>query len=156
MKIRTSRFINTSSERLWPLLTNSRMDVPGWFCLGVPQPKSCELPNTNGEVGAERRCISDRGTVIQKITEWDPPVRLRFKMLTTDHTWGPCVESLEEDFHLEVHGSGTRITRTTTITASGIFPWLKELGFYSGLKRVHLYVFHNWKKHSEEGLNPNS
>ncbi|YCM45829.1 hypothetical protein V2O64_07350 [Verrucomicrobiaceae bacterium 227] len=150
MKIQTTSVIEASREKLWPLLTNSRMDVPAWFCLGVPQPKACELPNEIGGVGAERRCISDRGTVIQRITEWSPPARLRFKMLTTDHTWGPCVESLEEDFHLETLNSGTRITRTTTIKATGIFAKLKELGFYSGLKRVHLYVFKNWRTSAEQ------
>lgn len=149
MRIRTSKVIRATAEDLWPLLTNSRMDVPGWFCLGVPQPKSCELPNAQGGVGAERRCISDRGTVIQKITEWDAPQRLRFKMVSTDHGWGPCVDSLEEDFDLVPMGSRTRITRTTTIKAKGRCLILKELGFYSGLKRVHLYVFSNWKKISE-------
>ena len=150
MKIRTSKVIKTSCDKLWPLLTNSRMDVPGWFCLGVPQPKSCELPDLEGGVGSERRCISDRGTVIQRITEWDPPVRLRFKMISTDHGWGPCVDSLEEDFHLETMDSGTRITRTTTLKAKGLCPLFKELGFYSGLKRVHLYVFANWRNKTEQ------
>jgi len=145
MKIQTSKIIQTSCEELWPLLTDSRMDVPGWFCLGVPQPKSCELPNKMGGVGSERRCISDRGTVIQKITAWDPPTKLSFEMVSTDHGWGPCIDSLEEQFQLEDHGAGTLITRTTTIRAAGSLPFFKELGFYSGLKRVHLYVFSNWK-----------
>lgn len=145
MKIQTSKIIHSTCDELWPLLTNSRMDVPGWFCLGVPEPKSCRLPDNNGGVGSERECISDRGTVIQKITEWTPPFRLRFKMVSTDHNWGPCVDTLEEDFYLQDHKLGTRITRTTTIKAKGLFPFIKELGFYVGLKRVHLYVFANWK-----------
>ncbi|MGJ8655089.1 MAG: SRPBCC family protein [Akkermansiaceae bacterium] len=151
MKITTTKNIKTTPENLWPLLTNSRMDVPGWFCLGVPQPKSCELPNPAGGIGSERRCISDRGTVIQKITQWSPPHRLRFEMVTTDHTWGPCVDSIIEDFHLITTDSGTRITRTTTIKAKGkgILPSIKELGFYTGLKRVHHYVFSNWKNKTE-------
>lgn len=128
------------------------MDVPGWFCLGVPQPKSCELPHGQGGEGDERRCISDRGTVIQKITAWDPPLRLCFKMVSTDHGWGPCVDSLEEAFHLEAVGEGTRITRTTTIQANGRYSMFKELGFYSGLKRVHLYVFANWKSRCEAAV----
>ena len=145
MQINTSKIIHSTCAELWPLLTNSRMDVPGWFCLGVPQPKSCTLPNSIGGVGSERRCISDRGTVVQQITEWRPPYRLRFKMVSTDHNWGPCVDSLEEDFYLEDHELGARITRTTTIRATGLFPILKEIGFYSGLKRVHLFVFANWQ-----------
>jgi len=150
MEVRTSKIIKTSCDELWPLLTNSRMDVPGWFCLGVPQPKSCELSSPQGGVGSERRCVSDRGTVIQRITEWNPPTKLRFMMVSTDHGWGPCIDSLEEDFQLETKESGIRITRTTTIKAKGLGSFFKELGFYSGLKRVHLYVFANWKNKTEE------
>ena len=141
--------MNATSEQLWPLLTNSRMDVPGWFCLGLPRPVSCELSQATGGVGSERRCISDRGTVIQTITKWQPPARLQFRMISTDHGWGPCVESIEEDFRLEQTSHGTRITRTTNITATGKFARIKEIGFYLGLKRVHRYVFDNWGAKTE-------
>ena len=150
MKIRTSAMINAPREQLWPLLTESRMDVPGWFCLGLPRPVSCELPESVGGVGAERRCISDRGIVIQKITDWRPSELLRFRMISTNHEWGPCVESLEEDFRLEECNRGTRITRTTSIRATGLFASIKEIGFYFGLKRVHRYVFKNWKAKTEQ------
>ena len=149
MKIRTSTWIAASRESLWPLLTGSRMDLPGWFCLGLPRPVSCELPEALGGVGAERRCISDHGTVAQRITSWEPPQQLRFSMVTTDHRWESCVESLHEDFLLEERRNGTRITRTTQLTAKGKFRWLKELGFCIGLKRVHLFVFKNWKAAGE-------
>ncbi len=156
MRIRTSRIIDVPREVLWPLLTHSRMDVPGWFCLGLPRPVSCELPRSPGGVGAERRCISDRGTVIQEITSWEPPGRLRFRMVSTDHGWGPWVESLEEDFRLETCGTGTRITRTTNILAKGWFPRFKEIGFYLGLKRVHRFVFENWRVVAEQAVPPPS
>lgn len=149
MRIRTSTLIKAPAEELWPLLTHSRMEVPGWFCLGLPRPVSCELPDPVGGLGSERRCISDRGTVTQKITNWQPPERLQFRMISTDHSWGPWVESLEEDFHLEEDRHGTRVTRTTTIKAKVWFPWLKEMGFYLGLKRVHRYVFENWRAELE-------
>lgn len=149
MRIRTTQIMKTTPELLWPLLTNSRMDVPGCFCLGLPRPVACELPKSSGGVGAERRCISDRGTVVQRITTWIPCRQLQFQMVTTDHNWGPCVESLEEDFQLEKCAQGTRITRTTNIRASGIFKVFKEIGFCIGLKRVHLYVFRNWRTESE-------
>lgn len=73
-------------------------------------------------------------------------------MISTDHDWGPCVDALEEEFHLVPVGEGTRITRTTTIKAKGSLPVLKELGFYTGLKRVHRYVFSNWKKEAEQEI----
>lgn len=146
MRIRTSTVILAKPEGLWPLLTDSQMSAPGCFCFGLPRPVACELPEAEGKVGAERRCISDRGTVTQTITHWQPPERLRFRMVSTDHSWGRCVHSLEEDFALEACGAGTRITRTTRIAARGGFKVLKEALFCIGLKRVHRYVFKNWRR----------
>ena len=146
MRIRTSAYIPATPEGLWPLLTGSQMTAPGCFCFGLPRPVACELPESEGKVGAERRCISDRGTVTQTITHWQPPQRLKFRMVTTDHTWGPCVDALEEDFALEAAGDGTRITRTTRIAARGGFKAVKEALFCIGLKRVHRYVFKNWRQ----------
>ena len=149
MKIRTSTSIKASMGDVWPLLTKSRMDVPGLFCLGLPQPKSCELANEVGGVGLERRCISDRGVVIQRITEWSPPTKLTFEMVRTDHTWSSDVESLQEEFTLVDAGDKTKVTRHTTIKATGFLRLIKEAGFYLGLKRVHLYVFKNWRATAE-------
>ena len=151
MQIRTSTNIKASKGDIWPLLTQSRMDVPGCFCFGLPQPKSCELPSGTGEVGHERRCISDRGTVIQRIIEWSPPAKLTFEMVSTDHTWSSWVESLTEEFTLVETGEITHVTRRTTIKAMGFMSLIKEIGFYAGLKRVHLYVFKNWKVTAETG-----
>jgi hypothetical protein len=154
MKIRTSTVIRASCDQLWPLLTNSQMTAPGYFCLGVPRPVACELPGAAGRVGAERRCISDRGTVTQVITEWQPPNRLRFRMVSTDHSWGRCVESIEEEFTLERIPLGTRITRVTSIAARGFLRSVKEVLFYFGLKRVHLFVFQNWRTQAEHCAAP--
>lgn len=60
--------------------------------------------------------------------------------------WSPCVESITEQFDLEDVDKGTRITRTTTLRAKGYFRLLKEVGFYFGLKRVHYFVFKNWRR----------
>ena len=126
------------------------MDVPGWFCLGLPQPKACELANGEGGVGLERRCTSDRGVVIQRITEWSPPTKLTFEMVNTDHTWSSSVDSLKEEFVLMDKGGQTVVTRRTTIKAKGFLSLIKEIGFYAGLKRVHLYVFKNWRATAEQ------
>jgi uncharacterized protein YndB with AHSA1/START domain len=145
MRISTSTVIDAPAEAVWPLLTDSQMTAPGRFCMGVPRPVACELPENRGRVGAERRCISDRGTVVQRITEWQPPRELKFEMMSTDHSWGPCVESIQEHFTLVEDGSRTRITRHTTLRAKGTLRRVKEALFCIGLKRVHLYVFRNWR-----------
>lgn len=149
MRVRTSTFIESTREQLWPLLTSSQMTASGYFCLGVPRPLYCELPNQSGGVGAERRCVSDRGTVIQEITGWDPPERLRFRMVSTDHDWARWIASIDEEFVLDSEGSGVRLTRTTRCTTKGLAAALKERVVWFGLKRVHLYVFANWKRELE-------
>lgn len=145
MKIRTSTFIDAQPETVWPLLTHSSMDASGCFCLGLPRPVSCELPSGVGGVGAERRCISDRGVVVQRITTWVPPSHLCFEMQSTDHCWRSQVESIREDFRILPEPHGVWVIRTTNIRARGPLRWFKELGFYVGLKRVHFYVFKNWR-----------
>jgi len=145
MKIRTSTVIKTSREKLWPMLTDSEMNAPDCFCLGVPRPVECRLPDEVGGVGAERQCVSDRGVVNQKITTWLPPEELQFSMVNTDHSWSRYIESIDERFELVPMDNGTRIMRTTILKAKGNFRWLKEVAFYFGLKRVHFFVFKNWR-----------
>jgi hypothetical protein len=145
MKIKTSAIIPKSPEQLWPLLTHSQMTASGCFCPGIPRPVACELPSQQGGVGAERRCVSDMGTIHQTITVWEPPTLLQFRMNSTDQYWGPCVNSIEENFELKAIDNGTRITRTTQISAKRPLSFFKEALFCIGLKRVHFYVFKNWR-----------
>jgi hypothetical protein len=44
---------------------------------------------------------------------------------------------------------GTQITRVTSIAARGFLPSVKEGLFFFGLKRVHLFVFKNWRNQAE-------
>jgi hypothetical protein len=76
-------------------------------------------------------------------------------MVSTDHSWGRCVDSIEEEFTLERIPQGTRITRVTSIAARGFLRFVKEGLFYIGLKRVHLFVFKNWRIQAERGAAPN-
>ncbi len=145
MKITTTTVLAATREDVWPLLTGSTMNLPGCFCLGVPRPIACELPGGTGGVGAERRCISDRGTVVQRITVWEPPARLRFEMRSTDHTWAAMVDSLEDEFTLHDAATGTRVTRTTHLVANSPLRLVREFGFALGIKRVHFHVFKNWR-----------
>ncbi len=148
MIIRTSTTIKAPRERIWPLLTNSEMTESGCFCLGVPQPVECRMAE-DGAVDARRQCVSDRGIVNQRITSWQPPEELQFRMENTDHSWSRCVESIDERFQIETADNGTRIVRSTTLTARTPFRFIKEVAFYLGLKRVHFYVFKNWRALAE-------
>ncbi|MBU2666790.1 SRPBCC family protein [Actinoplanes bogorensis] len=144
MIVRTRWTMPHTPEQLWPALCDSRVELTPRcpvFCLGTPRPTECRLPEGHGEVGAARQCVSEQGTVRQRITVWEPPARLAFHMEETDLCFGQIVDGLGDVFELTPDGTGTRITRTTTVSASRWF----APALWVGLKSVHRFVFRNWQ-----------
>jgi hypothetical protein len=99
--------------------------------LGLPQPISCELPDGPGGVGATRRCVSDRGIVNQRITEWWPGERLAFELESEEANLGRHVVSMRDVFELHSDREGTRLVRRTTFRPAGPFPRLRAWPFDS-------------------------
>jgi len=154
MIVQTSCRISASANTIWPLLCNSRMEATQscLFGLGVPQPEQCRLPDGNGGVGSTRQCISDRGTVEQEILIWDEPRRLSFRMKKTDIYFRQFVHEILETFDLTpVDDATTKLTRTTNVTLRGRLQFVKHLLLLVGLKKVHRFVFRNWKRLCSEG-----
>lgn len=149
MRVRTSIVIQRPPDEVWPLLCSSKMDprMPCLFRLGIPKPVECRLPDGVGGAGQRRECVSDRGVVRQRITHWEAPRLLRFRMEDTTLYFRPCVTGIEEEFLLEPLGAGaTRLTRTTEIAIIGFCRWGKAIVMGVGMKFVHRYVFRNWKR----------
>jgi hypothetical protein len=159
MRVRTSVVIGKPAATLWPLLCDSRMDprMPCFFRLGIPKPVECRLPDGEGRAGARRECVSQRAVVHQRITAWEPARRLQFHMEDTNLHFRPCVSALREEFLLEpLDSERTRLTRTTDLTTTGVFPWAKAMIMAVGLKCVHRYVFRNWARPGERPLKHSS
>ena len=153
MIVQTTWRFDQSPEVIWPLLCNSRMEPTGscLFGLGVPQPEQCRLPDGQGGVGSTRQCISNKGTIEQRILVWDAPQRLSFRMEKTDLYFKPCVPNIVENFVLEeLLTGGTRATRTTDVQVTGWFRWPKQVMLWMGLKKVHRFVFRNWARLARE------
>ena len=149
MKVTTSAILPKPPEEVWPLLCSSQMDptIPCLFRLGIPKPVECRLPDGVGGVGERRQCISDRGIINQRITAWERPKNLRFRMEDTTLYFRPCVNSITEEFVLTPGPSSTtQITRTTTIEVTGYARFLKALMMCLGMKFIHRYVFANWSR----------
>ena len=149
MIIRTTCKINAAAEEVWPLLCDSQMKPESslLFKLGVPQPQKCKLPDGDGGVGKMRQCISDRGVIEQEILEWEPPTRLSFRMEYTDLYFKNDVDSILETFEIQSLGEmKSRLTRITQIEVGGKFQMFKRGLFFLGLKKVHRFVFRNWKQ----------
>jgi hypothetical protein len=148
MKIKTTYTYNTVPEHLWPLLFGSKMDKdkPCRFLFGLPKPMECKLENGKGGVGASRQCISDKGTIQQRILEWKPNEKLSFEMAETDIYFGPCIDSIIESFELKsINSTTTSITRTTEFKIKYNQVYLVP-PMYIGLKSIHNYVFKNWDR----------
>ncbi len=148
VRVRTSYTMDASPRAVWPLLCNSAMELPPplLFWLGIPRPTLCRLPSGVGGVGERRECVSDQGSIQQRILEWKEQRRLCFEMTGSDMVFlRRHVRVVVDSFDLDATSTGrTRITRTTEIVLAGRFPAAKAMAVYLGLKIVHRYVFKNW------------
>ena len=149
MTVQTKSSFAAEPEVLWPLLFGSKMDrkQPCFLLCGLPKPLECRLPDSRGGVGSTRECVSDKGVISQRITEWIPGEKLSFELVKTDIYFGPCMESIVESFHIRRFGpEQSEITRKTTFRVKRPFGIIAAVPMYIGLKAIHRYVFSNWKR----------
>jgi hypothetical protein len=149
MVVQTTYNYKVGSARLWPLLFSSKMDnkQPCYLLCGLPKPLECRLPDNQGGVGSTRECVSDKGTIQQNITVWEPGRKLSFELVKTDLYFGACVESIVEQFQLiDNKQGGCKIIRTTTFKTKGVFARIVSVPMFIGLKAIHRYVFSNWQR----------
>jgi hypothetical protein len=101
-----------------------------------------------GRRNGTRQCVSEQGTIEQRITEWAPTVRLAFRMHGTDLAFRRCVSELDDTFELRPteDGRATIVSRTTHVEVDGRLRWVKRAAVYVGLKTVHRFVFRNWRR----------
>ncbi len=147
MIVRTEFLFRNDPERIWPRLCHATMDTrrPCLFRFGIPKPVECRLPSEHGEVGATRECVSDHGTIQQRILEWVPPARLKFEMVSTDLDFRRHVDTLVDTFELRPLGpESTLVIRTSELRLHGPLAWIRAPGLWIGMKQVHRYVFQNW------------
>lgn len=152
MLVRTRTVLPRPAESVWPLLCDSRVTLTPRcpvFRLGVPRPVECRLPEGVGGEGALRQCVSDQGSIRQRITEWRPPRRLTFHMEHTDLAFARCVDGLTDQFELRPlrAGTATLLTRTTRVEIRGRFRCLTQAAVYVGLKAIHRHAFRAWRAH---------
>jgi hypothetical protein len=151
MKVVTQRLIKKSPEEIWGLLLNSNVDQAFYcpvFCLGTPRPLRCEY--TVGDLAAaapKRRCISDKGSIEQRIDTFERPRRLRFHMVETDLSVKACVSEMADEFRLDSGEVGTLVERTTLLKIKGPFRSCKAVFMWFGIKSIHKYVFDAWTSH---------
>ena len=143
--------IAASPSTVWAPLCDADMPAtaPCEFGLGrfgPPRPLRCELPDGTGGVGATRRCVSDRGAVLQRITEWREGERLAFELVAEDAGLGAHVSAMRDAFELApgIHG-GTRLIRRTELVPRGPCPRLRGLALTVAVRRVHRFTMRGFQ-----------
>ena len=139
--VASSIFLSAQPEEVWTSIQSIdsiNAAKPLLMYFGLPIPLRCTLEKK--AVGAKRTCYFENGFIEEIITEWDPPHSMQ---LTIDRTNMPGrhwlgFEKAAYDLHQE--GSGTRLTRTTTIT-SHLYPvWYWRYFERLGVSSEHDYL----------------
>lgn len=147
MIVRTTALIAKQPEEVRTLPCNSRMDarIPFLFKFGIPKPVECCLPSGAGGAGQQRQCVSNPGTINQRIMLREDNKTLMFETIDMDMSFGRYVASIKKRFELaEIAGRKTKITRTTEFKVKGWLGIFNLLLIRVGLKNAHRCVFRNW------------
>jgi hypothetical protein len=116
--VSNSIFLQAAPQAVWAniqSIDSINATKPLLMHFGLPVPLRCTLERTG--VGAKRTCYFENGFIEETVTEWSPPYSMR---LTIDRTNMPGRHWLGFEtaaYELRQEGSGTRLTRTTTITS---------------------------------------
>jgi Polyketide cyclase / dehydrase and lipid transport len=145
--VTTAAEIDAPRERIFRLLHDAQLPLapPAWVGLvGAPAPRACRLVSEPG-VGAHRQCVTAKGPIDQRVTEWAPGRVLAFEMVAESAGLRFWVARMADRFDLEPLPSGkVRLTRTSDIETRGWFGALKALLLRPVVRRIHRYVFRNF------------
>ncbi|HXN74687.1 MAG TPA: hypothetical protein VN861_19230 [Candidatus Acidoferrales bacterium] len=112
---------------------------PWLMYVGLPIPMRCVMEGSG--VGAKRTCYFDHGYIQETVVEWSPP---HVMLLSIDRTNMPGRHWLgfeQARYELQRDGSGTILTRSTTII-SNLYPaWYWRPLERWGVNSEHGYIF---------------
>jgi hypothetical protein len=132
---------------VWGGITNAEMRLPKPWCfnLGLPLPRSCAITATRDGIGTRRRCTSDKGTIEQEITAFDPGRSLAFRLVSHDLATAFAIGAMDDRFTFASGAQGSiRLTRTTRIsTPLGYGYALRRFAIRRSLANIHRYVYRN-------------
>ena len=155
VSVTTTVEIEAAAAAVWVRLCDAEMPVtaPCEFRLGrfgPPRPLRCELPDGVGGVGAARRCVTDRGVVEQRVTDWVVNTRLAFEVVAENSGLGPHVIAMRDVFDLRpIVGGGVQLTRRTELVPRGPCPRLRGAALGLAVRRVHRYTMQGFKAAAE-------
>ncbi len=116
-----------------------RADKPFLMYFGLPIPERCTMEG-NG-LGATRTCYFNKGFIKETVIEWQPAVAMGLSIDRTNLPGRHWLGFENARYELRPDGTGTLLTRTTTVT-SYLYPvWYWEPFERWGVSSEHKYIF---------------
>lgn len=139
--IANSIHVADTPEHTWThiqSIDSVRGSKPWLMYVGLPVPQKCTLEKT--AEGARRTCYFDKGYIEETVTTWDPPLHMGLRIDRTHMPGRHWLGFEHADYWLQAEGSGTRLTRTTTVS-SRLYPaWYWRPLERWGIDSEHRYI----------------
>jgi Polyketide cyclase / dehydrase and lipid transport len=140
--VTTTIHLEAEPEQVWANIRSLESVAgrkPLLMYIGLPIPTRCVLQGSG--VGAKRTCYFDHGYIEETVLEWLPPNRMRLSIDRTNMPGRHWLEFEGAEYELHREGSGTALTRTTTI-GSNLYPaWYWRQFERWGVASEHEYLF---------------
>lgn len=115
--------------------------------IGLPVPISCTLEGTG--IGARRTCYFDVGQIDERVSVWDPPVRMELEIVSWTLPGRHWLGYEGARYDLLPSGYGTEVVRTTTITSNLGPAWYWRPLERMGVHAEHEYLLQDVKRRVE-------
>jgi hypothetical protein len=139
--ISSSIFLAAQPQEVWTSIQSIdsiNADRPLLMYFGLPVPLRCTLGKKG--VGAKRICYFENGFIEETITEWNPPYSMQLIIDRTNMPGRHWLGFEKAAYELRQNGTGTELTRTTTIT-SHLYPvWYWRYFERLGVSSEHDYL----------------
>lgn len=143
--------VDAEPSEAWTLIQSIdavKGSKPWLMHVGLPVPLRCTL--AKAAVGARRTCYFDKGYIEETVTTWDPPHHMGLRIDRTHMPGRHWLGFENADYWLQPEGTGTRLTRTTTIS-SHLFPvWYWRPLEHWGVSSEHRYILEDAAINSAE------
>jgi hypothetical protein len=115
--------------------------------IGLPIPMRCDMQGTG--LGAKRTCYFDHGSIEETVIQWQPPNFMRLAIDRTNMSGRHWLGFEYATYTLQQDGSGTILTRSTTII-SNLYPaWYWRPFERWGVSSEHSYIFSDLARRSQ-------
>ena len=142
-EVLTSVTVPRSTESVWNSVKGFGAiagERPLLLRLGMPTPLRCELEKE--EVGARRVCHFDQGRIEQRVTVWEPPLRLGLEILESDLPF-QLFSFNAASYVLTVRGEKTEVVRSTTLSSRLVPAWFWRPLERATVEAEHLYLLNS-------------